>query len=212
MKSITRHIACFCESTFDAQVPESADLAEDPEVEALILGGDFMAVTCPVCGKRLTPEYPFRLTGVKGVGELFLVPEAHRNAFLLNKLEYPLGTPARVVVGFAELAEKVLIFSRGLDDRVIEIMKYYLLTGPVGGSGPDAERDVTLQYRGEEGDKHFFHIIGMKKDGEVGVARLGRSVYDKIAADVENRVKEEPFRDFCDPPWVSLRRVAGGSV
>jgi hypothetical protein len=212
MKSITRHIACFCESTFDAQVPESADLAADPEVEALILGGDFMAVTCPVCAKRLTPEYPFRLTGVKGIGELFLVPEAHRNAYLRGKLEYPIGAPARVVVGFAELAEKVLVFSRGLDDRVIEIMKYYLLTGPAGGSSrPDAEQDVTIAYRGEEGEKHLFHILGMKKDGEVGVARLGRAVYDKIAADVETRVKEEPFRDFCEPPWVSLRRAAGGA-
>ena len=28
MKSITRHIACLCENTFDAQVPESADLAD----------------------------------------------------------------------------------------------------------------------------------------------------------------------------------------
>jgi hypothetical protein len=32
MKSITRHIACFCESVFDAQVPESANLSEDPDV------------------------------------------------------------------------------------------------------------------------------------------------------------------------------------
>ena len=209
MKSVTRHIACFCENTFDAQVPESADLAEDPAVEAQILAGDFMAVSCPVCGKRLTPEYPFRLTGVAGIGELFLVPEAHRAAFLRDKLEYPLGTPGRVAVGFAELAEKVLVFSRGLDDRVIEIMKYYLLTGAAGGPGPETERDVTLLYRGEEGDRHLFHIIGMK-EGEVGVARLARPFYDKIAADVEARVQEEPFRDFCSPPWVSLRRVAGG--
>ena len=124
----------------------------------------------------------------------------------MSKLEYPVGTPGRVVVGFAELAEKVLIFSRGLDDRVIEIMKYYLLTGAAGGAGQEAEREVTFLYRGEEGDKHLFHILGMK-EGEVGVARLARAIYDKIASDVENRVKEEPFRDFCAPPWVSLRRV-----
>ena len=116
-----------------------------------------------------------------------------------------------LVVGFAELAEKVLIFSKGLDDRVIEIMKYYLLTGPAGGSAQGAERDVTFLYRGEEGDKHLFHILGMK-EGEVGVARLARAIYDKIASDVEKRVKEEPFRDFCEPPWVSLRRVGGGAA
>ena len=50
------------------------------------------------------------------------------------------------------------------------------------------------------------------KEGEVGVARSARAIYEKIASDVDKRVKEEPFRDFCEPPWVSLRRVAGGAA
>ena len=129
----TRHIACFCENSFDAEIPESADLAGDPGVQQLILGGDFMAVSCPSCGKRLTPEFPFRLTGVMKVGEIFLVPEADRAAFTRGRLDYDVGKPGRIVVGFQELAEKVLICTRGLDDRVIEIMKYYLLTGSAGG-------------------------------------------------------------------------------
>ncbi len=209
MKSVTRHIACFCQSSFDAPLPESADLAADPGVQELILSGDFMAVSCPSCGKRLTPEFPFRLTGVMKVGEIFLIPEADHAAFLRGKLEYQVGKPGRIVVGFPELAEKVLICARGLDDRVIEIMKYYLLTGSAAGGGQEQEKEVTLAYRGVEGGKHLFHILGIKA-GEVGVARLAEQFYEKIAADVESRVREEPFRDFCEPPWVSLRRAAGG--
>ena len=205
----SRHIACFCENSFDAEIPESADLAADPGVQDLILGGDFMAVSCPSCGKRLTPEFPFRLTGVMKVGEIFLVPEADRAAFVRGRLEYDVGKPGRIVVGFPELAEKVLICSRGLDDRVIEIMKYYLLTGAAAGGDQEQDRDVTLVYRGVEGDKHLFHILGIKA-GEVGVARLAEQFYQKIASDVESRVREEPFRDFCEPPWVSLRKAAGG--
>jgi hypothetical protein len=209
MTTKTRHIACFCESSFDAEIPESADLALDAGVEEQILSGDFMAVNCPACGKRLTPEFPFRLTGVKGAGELFLVPEADRGAYLLGTLDYSPGNPGRVVVGFPELAEKVLIFGRELDDRVIEIMKYYLLTG---AAAPDqeAEGDVSLLYRGQEEGKHLFHILGMK-EGEVGVARLAAGIYTKIAADVDRRVLEDAFRDFCQPPWVSLRKAGGGS-
>lgn len=205
----SRHIACFCENSFDAEIPESADLAADPGVQDLILGGDFMAVSCPSCGKRLTPEFPFRLTGVMKVGEIFLVPEADRAAFVRGRLEYDVGKPGRIVVGFPELAEKALICSRGLDDRVIEIMKYYLLTGAAAGGDQEQDRDVTFVYRGVEGDKHLFHILGIKA-GEVGVARLAEQFYQKIASDVESRVREEPFRDFCEPPWVSLRRAAGG--
>ncbi|MGD0725602.1 MAG: CpXC domain-containing protein [Spirochaetia bacterium] len=205
----SRHIACFCENSFDAQIPESADLAADPGVQELIQSGDFMAVSCPSCGKRLTPEFPFRLTGVMKVGEIFLIPEADRAAFVRGRLEYDVGKPGRIVVGFPELAEKVLICTRGLDDRVIEIMKYYLLTGAAAGGDQEHDKDVTLAYRGVEGDKHLFHILGIKA-GEVGVARLAEQFYQKIASDVESRVREEPFRDFCEPPWVSLRKAAGG--
>ncbi len=103
--------------------------------------------------------------------------------------------------------EKVLIFGQRLDDRVIEIMKYYLLTGP-GGGRCRAEPDVTVYYRGVEAGKHLFNIHGMK-DGEVGVARLAQELYARIAADMERRVQEEPFCDFCGAPWVSLKRAAG---
>ena len=209
MTTRTRHIACFCESSFDAEIPESADLASDAGVEQQILSGDFMAVTCPACGKRLTPEFPFRLTGVRTAGEVFLVPQVDRGAYLLGTLDYAVGNPGRVVIGFPELAEKVLIFGRGLDDRVIEIMKYYLLTGAAGPE-QEGESDVSLLYRGEEEGKHLFHILGMK-EGEVGVARLAGGIYSKIAADVERRVLEEPFREFCEPPWVSLRKAGGAS-
>jgi hypothetical protein len=207
--TVTRHIACFCDTSFDAEIPQTADLGAEPGVEELILGGDFMAVTCPACGKRLTPEYPFRLTGVPGVGDIFLVPEADRIAYIRGRLEYEIGSPGRVAVGYPELAEKVLIFSRSLDDRIIEIMKYYLLTGAASGWGP--EREVALLYRGEEGGRHLFHITGMK-EGEVGVARLAAEFYSKIASDVDVRVRDEPFRDFCEPPWVSLRKVSEGAA
>jgi hypothetical protein len=207
MRFVTRRVACFCESTFDAEIPESGDLSSEPGLTETILGGDFMAVTCSACGKRLTPEYPFRLSGVPVAGEILLIPEADRGAFLRGKLEYAMGAPGRVAVGFRELAEKVLIFSRGLDDRVIEIMKYYLLTG--AGPGRETEGDAWLSYRGQEAGKHLFHIMGLK-DGEVGIARLAPELYAKIAADVEQRVQEEGFREFCEPPWVSLRKAMGG--
>jgi hypothetical protein len=208
MTTKSHRIACFCETTFDADLPDAADLGADVGVQEQILSGEFMAVSCPACGKRLTPEYPFHLTGVAGVGDIFMVPEADRGALIRGALEYAVGSPGRVAVGFPELAEKVLLFSRGLDDRVIEIMKYYLLTG---AAGPEQEsgREVTLLYRGEEEGKHLFHISGMK-EGEVGIARLAGGIYTKIAADVENRVAEEPFKEFCAPPWVSLRKAGAG--
>ncbi|MGA2764228.1 MAG: CpXC domain-containing protein [Spirochaetia bacterium] len=207
MHSVSRRIACFCDNVFDAEIPDSADLGAEPEVGKLIESGDFMAVTCPKCGKRLTPEFPFRLSLSDG-REVFLVPERDMAAFVRGKLDYEVGSPFRVVIGFPELAEKMGILQAGLDDRIVEIMKYYLLTGAAEPSEKD-DRNVTLRYKGEEDGRHVFHLLGLK-EGEIGVARLGSDIYRRIAADVETRAAEEPFQDFCSPPWVSVRRLAGG--
>lgn len=209
MHSVKRRIACFCEKTFEADIPDSADLTAEPEIEALITSGNFMAVTCPACGKRLTPEFPFRLTLAGGKGDVFLVPEADHSAYVHGSLGYSIGSPFRVVVGFPDLAEKVLVLGRGLDDRVIEIMKYYLLTGAEHAEEEEQDRDVTLRYKGDENGRHVFHVMGVK-EGEIGVARLAPELYQKIAADIEKRVEEEPFNEFCVPPWVSLRRLTEG--
>ena len=208
MTTAPRHIACFCETTFEADLPTSADMAADPEIEQLILDGSFMAVTCPGCGRTLTPEYPFRLTVVKSFGDLFLVPETDRGAYQRGTLDYDTGSPGRIVVGFPELQEKVLAASLAVDDRVIEIMKYYLLTGSTPAPEGGQEKDVGIVYRGMESGRHVFNIIGMK-EGEVGIARLAGELYGRIAADVETRVTEDPFVDFCALPWVSLRKITG---
>ena len=210
MTTAPRHIACFCETTFDTDLPTAADMAADPEIEQLILDGSFMAVSCPGCGRKLTPEYPFRLTGMRALGDVFLVPETDRGAYERGTLDYETGAPGRIVVGFPELQEKVLIDGLHRDDRVIEIMKYYLLTGSTPAAEGGQERDVAIVYRGMEAGRHVFNIIGMR-DGEVGVARLADELYGKIASDVETRVTDDPFRDFCAVPWVSLRRITGAA-
>ena len=208
MHTVSRRIACFCDNTFDAQIPVSANLAAEPEVEKQIADGDFMAVICPKCGKRLTPEFPFRLSLSDG-REVLLIPEKDMGSLVRGKLGYEVGNPFRVVVGFPEMVEKLKILAAGLDDRVIEIMKYYLLTG--SAEWGDEERAVTLLYKGDEDGRHIFHVIGLK-EGEVGVARLGGEVYHKIATEIEKRAQEDPFRGFCTPPWVSVRRPGEGGT
>lgn len=207
-----RRIACFCEKVFDADLPAEVDLGAQPMVADEVLRGEFMAVTCPACGKRLTPEFPCRFTGVAagplGALAIELVPEAERVAYLSGRLGRPLAKADRVVIGVPELAEKLAIFRAGLDDRAVEMLKFLLITRPGsdGAPSPAAGREVVVTFHGIEGGKLLFHIAGLR-EGEVAVARLERSLYDRIVADLEDRLAAEPYRDFCAPPYVSLRRV-----
>lgn len=208
----TRRIACFCEKVFEADLPTVVDLAERPACADEVLRGEFMAVSCPACGKRLTPEFPCRFTGVPaghlGTLAVELVPEAERVAFLAGRLGRDLGTPDRVVIGVPELAEKLAIFRAGLDDRAVEMLKFLLVTRPGRAGEPPANagRELVVTFQGIEGGKIVFHVAGLR-EGEVAVARLERALYDRIEADLANRLAEEPFRAFCEPPYVSLRRV-----
>jgi hypothetical protein len=215
MKTTKRSIACFCENVFEAEIPEVVDLSAEPAVADVVLAGDFMSVPCPLCGKRLSPEFPCLFSSAQGDNDIWLIPETDRVAFMLGKLPYDIGAPWRVAVGFRELAEKLRAIRAGLDDRVIEIMKYYLITRPrpsaPGGEGAGdedaAEADVGVIFGGEEGGKLVFHVSGLKA-GEIGVARLGMDVYHKVAADVDRRIRTDPFKEFCIPPHVSVRRIS----
>ncbi len=209
MNTVKRTISCFCENQFEADIPDSVDLAAEPSVREDVLGGRFMAVSCPLCGKRLTPEFPCRFYGLSGDREMFFIPELDRVPYLMKKLPYEVGSPWRVVIGFPELAEKLRILALDLDDRAIEIMKYYLLTrpteDPAAGQVSPGE-DVIAIFSGTEGERVVFQVEGLRK-GEIGVARLSMDVYRKILADVEKRVEEDPFKEFCGAPYVSVRRI-----
>jgi len=91
-----------------------------------------------------------------------------------------------------------------VDDRSVEILKYVLLSKL---NGKDDDREVVVLYHGREGDRLVFYVHGAK-EGEVGVTRLRLDAYDKIASDIEAKAREEPFRDFCDPPYVSVRKIS----
>jgi len=123
--SATRQIVCFCEHSFQTDVPERVDLAESPEVEEQILSGEFLSVRCPACGKLLKPEFPVFVRHEGGT--ILLVPELDRAAFCRGRLPYGLEDATRGAIGYEELAEKFLIKRAGLDDRVVELIKYYLL-------------------------------------------------------------------------------------
>ena len=53
-----QRIVCFCEHSFETDIPAMVDLGREPEVEEQIVRGEFLNVRCPACGKVLKPEFP----------------------------------------------------------------------------------------------------------------------------------------------------------
>jgi hypothetical protein len=204
-KIMKKKIACFCEAEFEAEIPDSVDCQKNPETLKSITDGNFLSIQCPECGKVLKPEFPFTLENIAEGFSLFFIPELDRVAYLMGNLEYTVGKPTRVVIGYPELVEKIIIIKEHLDDRVIEAIKFYMLQKAMKTTS-DEEQEITIYFKEKKSRSLIFHIEGMKED-EIAVSQIKQDMYDKIEADIENKIKEEPFSTFLIPPYVSLKRV-----
>jgi hypothetical protein len=201
MKTIT----CYCEETFDADIPEEINLDENPGVLSDIIQGNFMRFTCPQCGKVLKPEYPFKIVSSSQKINLFFIPELDRSAYLMEKLEYDTGKPDRVVIGYRELVEKMSMYKEKLDDRIIEIIKYYLMKKAVETSN-NPETEIDVYFIEKKPGVYIFHIEGLKKD-EIAVTEVKQDMYDKIAKDLKQKIQTDPFKSFVTPPYISIKRI-----
>jgi len=196
-------IPCYCENKVEIDVPTEVDIAESAGVAEAIREGRFLSVTCPKCGKLLKPEFPVRIIdSAKGI-EIFLIPELERGSFLLGRSQYTVKDidGGRIVIGYAELVEKLAIFDAGLDDRAIEVIKYYM------SQKVDDDANLEIYFRSREGGKLVFHILGLR-DNEVGVSNIAFAVYETVVRELPEKIKEEPFDFLLAPPYVSFKKVS----
>ncbi len=198
-----KEIPCYCENIVEIEVPTEVDLAANEGTAKAIRDGNFLSVVCPKCGKLLKPEFPVRIIDSAKAIELFLVPELERGPFLFGRSRYELRDPqrGRIVIGYPELVEKLTVLDAGLDDRVIEIIKYYLSEKVEGDAG------LEIYFKGREGEKLIFHLLGLRAD-EVGVSRIPFTLYETVQRELADKLKEEPFDFLLTPPYVSFKKVS----
>ena len=199
-----QRIVCFCEHSFETDIPAMVDLGREPEVEEQIVRGEFLNVRCPACGKILKPEFPVFIKDPQAENSIFFVPELDRSAFYRGNLPYSLQEANRVAIGYEELAEKFLIKRNGLDDRVLEIVKYYLLGKILEDF--EGEKEVRILFSKREADNVFFTVHGWKEE-EVGVLKVTRETLDKAAAQLEEKRIQEPFSEILNAPYISINKL-----
>ncbi len=199
-----RRIVCFCEHGFDAEVPDFVDLGMQPEVEQAIIDGEFLSIRCPNCGKVLKPEFPVMIEDPQAENTIFFIPELDRSAYFRGSLAYSLREANRVAIGYEELVEKFLLKRYNLDDRVVEIVKYYLLSKIMEDEGEDKE--LRILFSKQEGDTVLFNVLGLKKD-EVGILKVPAATLAKIASQLEEKKHQEPFSEVLKAPYISINNL-----
>ena len=199
-----QRIVCFCEHSFDADVPESVDLAAEPQTEQAIVSGEFLNIRCPNCGKVLKPEFPVYLEDPQAENTIFFVPELDRAAYFRGSLAYSLREANRVAIGYEELVEKFLLKRYNLDDRVVEIVKYYLLSKIMSESAHESE--IRILFAKVEEDTVFFNLLGLKEN-EVGILKVPVQTLNKVSSQLEEKKQQEPFSEILKAPYVSINKL-----
>lgn len=102
----------------------------------------------------------------------------------------------RIVRSQNQLREKIAIFDAGLDDRIIEIYKIFILH-TVQEKDPDCKDIEMLYYKDPTERKDFIQIIA---DGKTyGVVELKKSTYDELYDEYRDRLpdirKDGPYID-----------------
>ena len=198
-------VPCTCYAPVDFEYNEEIDLEKSPEAANQIMAGSFMEVKCPKCGKVLHPEFPFVIKHSGKNIDIQFLPERMRDDYLRGISKYRSRKEGRIVIGFGELAEKLKIINEGFDDRVIEVIKYYMVSKIEADQKPKDEIRAFFECTDSDGNLVFL-VEGLKK--EPAQISIPKSFYEVCKVKTLAYQKSEPFCLFLSPPYISLLRIS----
>ncbi|MCK5673949.1 MAG: hypothetical protein KAH95_11270, partial [Spirochaetales bacterium] len=163
-----KKLNCYCGASFEISFNEKIDLWKNPEVINQILDNNFMEYNCPACSKLLRPEYRIEFTGNNI--DFTMIPEIERQTLLAGNI---LLNTKQVVAGFKELREKFIILKYKYDDRIIELIKLYLL------EKINSPMEINILFSKLDEGELIFHIYGLKEN-ETGISKIPEHIYTNI--------------------------------
>lgn len=207
-----RKIPCFCDNSFEAELPDEINLDDNPAYLDEILDGTFMNFICQFCGKKHKPEFKLSILWPSQKRRFEIFPELDRGEFYRRKKAPAAGGPGQIetIIGFPEMAERLAVIRDGYEPVVIEAIKYYLHL-KAEEQYPDDESDIwyiPITAPGSAGKAEFleFHIHGLKEN-EVAVMKIPCSLYQKTLDDFKKRPKGELFSSLNVRGYLSVRNL-----
>lgn len=120
-----------CHQAFDATVDRTIDAETDSDLLRLILEGTYGQTTCPHCLTKLYADTPLTVTNREhGTTLEFtattdpIVVQRTAEHLMATIAERSANQQYRLVMHFDDLREKLIMLKSGLDDRVVEVMKF----------------------------------------------------------------------------------------
>lgn len=183
-------LACpSCKHEFKKDLP-TAIFAKENDEDIL----DFARITCPSCGEDFLLNYRFAYTDE--INEFMIVNDP---AFVDRKARLAFSTSLnlidkfrkdelyrhelRVTYDYETLLEKIKIFERGLNDKVVELMKYFLIMSEDFAYGPEQIADFRY---GEDNKFYLKTVLNVSLSMD-----FSDVLYDTIINNYEEALKKD---------------------
>ena len=210
-------ITCpLCGTHQEIRLVEVLNVQSDPSLKEDLMRNKLNRVTCADCGNNFRVDLPLLYTDSKLDIMIHWVPEndsASREQILeefdeviehINSDSSLKGsTPnVRLVTTRVELVELIYLMEAGMNQRIVEYIKYNIFTRNQEKIDPKIHR-LLLNVEDSTVDELFF-VTQNVEDQKLGqVLRYGRSAYDSLV-DLFSEDSEE-FMDMFPGPCISAR-------
>ena len=204
-----RKITCFCDNSFDVEIPEEIDLDSNSSYLDEIQNGSFLLFSCPSCGKKHKPEFPLKVLWPSRKLCFEVFPELDRGEFYRKKKVSAEKNPyvLETLIGYPEMADRLAVIRDGYDPVAVEAIKYFL---HLKAEEQYPEDELNIWYYGSSADSEQglleFHIHGIRKD-EVAVMKVPLSLYHKTMNDYKENPKDELFAALRVRTYLSVKNT-----
>lgn len=162
-----------------------------------IISGKLFEAVCPGCGETYTMDYPILFNDMLHKVMIHYVAEDDVDeAIKAVGLSKALGYRIRVVTSQYDLREKTAIFNAGLDDRVVELMKYVVVTDNMDKLGG---REIEYVLFDPDGDDSMLEVL--TDDGAVSYMQEVMPVYETIEEHIGDMLASMPDEEQIDLFW-----------
>lgn len=220
VKTNNYKIACpHCGTEQDVDIYESVNVHEEPRLRELLLNGKLNSTTCEKC------NLSFRLDSVllyhdseRGI-MVHCIPAPDSTHAALQKefcssmqsaeemlpddVEPP---PVHLVFSRAELIERICLLEMGLDERVLEYVKYLIYIRNSDSLDP-LEIRLLLNPKDSTEDKLYFVTQDLETGKLVGMLEYDRDAYDALEQMFDDDNTTPNLLELFPGPYISAREV-----
>ena len=189
--AVTAPVCPHCGAGVEAGPATTVVRPRTAEMEALFRGG-LNRRECPACGKAFSLDTPVLFRDDSGPFLIYFLPLSDRERRLeaagemasITARAFPESGDAppacRIAFTRRQFLEKIAIRMQGLDDRVVEYVKYQMFRNPK--QKIDAIRnELFFDFSPDHPDQLGFLVFDRESGAAVGTARLPMAVYRELA-------------------------------